>query len=248
MDMLKKIGFFSLFSLISINALADTLNKNKVEAQFAKLFGEKPAITEINPTPIPDLYEVTIGAEVFYITKDENYIFYGHLINVKDAQPKSLTEQKSNEIRAKIINAFDTKNMLIFKPKGPIKHSITVFTDIDCGYCRQFHKEVPSLNAKGIEVRYIFFPRTGLGGPSFKKAVAVLCAANPQEAFTKAILDEEIPSQENCATAENIVTEDLKLVDKLGVRATPVIILKNGEMIPGYVPEKALLERLEQKK
>lgn len=246
--MLKKIGFFSLLSFVWINALADIPNKNKVEAQFAKLFGEKPVITEITPSPIPDLYEVTIGPEVFYITKNEHYILYGHLINVEGEQPKSLTEQKSNQIRAKIINAFDTKNMLIFKPKGPIKHTITVFTDIDCGYCRQFHKEVPSLNAKGIEVRYIFFPRTGLGGPSFKKAVAVLCSANPQEAFTKAILDEALPSQQNCTNAENIVTVDLKLVDQLGIRATPVIILNNGEMIPGYVPEKTLIERLEQKK
>lgn len=246
--MLKKIGLLSLLSFVSVNAFADTLNKTKVEAQFAKLFGEKPAITEITPTPIPNLYEVTIGAEVFYITKDENYILYGHLIDVKGEKPKSLTEEKTNEIRAKLINAFDTKNMLIFKPKGPVKHTITVFTDIDCGYCRQFHKEVPSLNAKGVEVRYIFFPRTGLGSPSFKKAVAVLCSANPQEAYTKATLDEEIPSKQNCTDAENIVKADLQLVDKLGVRATPVIILNNGEMIPGYVPEKALMERLEQKK
>ena len=136
---------------------------------------------------------------------------------------------------AKALAAASESNMIVFGPANA-KMTVTVFTDIDCGYCRKLHGEIDGYLAEGIKVRYLFFPRSGVGTPSFDKAISVWCADDRKAALTDAKAGKSIPDKK----CDNPVKEQMELGEKLGVSGTPAIILESGEMVPGYVPPKRL--------
>jgi thiol:disulfide interchange protein DsbC len=131
--------------------------------------------------------------------------------------------------------------MIIFEPKKT-RHTITVFTDIDCGYCRKLQKDIPELLNDGIRVRYMLYPRAGIGSSSYQKAVAVWCADDRRAALAAAKADKKI-DMKSCV---NPIAEQMKLADSLGMRGTPFIVFDNGQTQPGYVPAKQMAQLLDQ--
>ena len=198
-------------------------------------------IGDINPTPAAGLYEVMAGQRIIYVTEDGRYLVQGSLIDLKEK--KNLTEPRLNGIKANAVAAVGEDNMVIFGPEDA-KHTITVFTDIDCGYCRKLHSEMAGYNDEGIRIRYLFYPRAGLNSSSYRKAVTVWCSDDRKDAMTQSksgvTLDEK-----DCV---NPVSNHLELGEQLGVSGTPAMVLESGEMIPGYVPPKRLSALLEKKK
>ncbi|MCK5521663.1 MAG: DsbC family protein [Thiomargarita sp.] len=202
----------------------------------------------ITPAPIADLYEVATGEDMFYITADGRYIMMGNIIDLSTRQ--NLTQQRQealrqarNPIRQKAIDAVSEKDMVIFAPEKETKYTVNVFTDVSCGYCVKFHKEVPELNKAGVKVRYFAFPRAGVGSESYKKMVSIWCAKDRQTAMTDAKARRKVEE----ATCNNPIESQYKLGQKLGINGTPALILSNGELVPGYLPAKRLISILEKK-
>jgi len=218
----------------------DASGVQKVRQNLAEML---PGLTlgDINPTPAAGLYEVMVGQRIIYVTEDGRYLVQGSLIDLKEK--KNLTEPRLNSIKASAVAAVGEDNMVIFGPQDA-KHTITVFTDIDCGYCRKLHSEMAGYNDEGIRIRYLFYPRAGLNSSSYRKAVTVWCSDDRKDAMTQSksgvTLDEK-----SCA---NPVSNHLELGEQLGVSGTPAMVLESGEMIPGYVPPKRLSALLEKKK
>jgi thiol:disulfide interchange protein DsbC len=195
-------------------------------------------IDKITPTPVDGVSEVLMGPSVFYVTNDGMYLFQGNLIDIRTRE--NLTEERRKGIRLAAINDFGEDRMIIFPASKP-RHTITVFTDIDCGYCRKLHKEIAQYNDRGITVRYLMYPRSGPNSRSFEKAVAVWCEEDRQQALTDAKAGKELPK----ADCDNPVREEYELGGLIGIRGTPAIILEDGEMLPGYVPAERLAKSLE---
>ena len=115
------------------------------------------------------------------------------------------------------------KIVIVFSPaEGPVEHTITIFTDIDCGYCRQFHREIEQVTALGIEVHYLFYPRTGPDTDSWFKAERVWCAEDRNSALTSAKLGGHVP-EATCVA--NPVATHYDIGNKVGVTGTPVATL-----------------------
>jgi thiol:disulfide interchange protein DsbC len=133
--------------------------------------------------------------------------------------------------------------MIIFKPKIS-KYTVTIFTDIDCGYCRKLHSEIDQYLAQGITIQYLFFPRAGKGSDSYNKAISVWCAADRNEALTLAKKDQKLPTK----TCENPIDKHMQLAADFDVKGTPMIISENGNVYPGYLPANQLVEALESEK
>jgi thiol:disulfide interchange protein DsbC len=106
------------------------------------------------------------------------------------------------------------------------------------------HSQIADYNKEGIKIRYLWFPREGVGSEAFDKAVAVSCADNRQEAMTRAKRGEKVESK----PCDNPVQAQYELGQKLGVRGTPSMILESGEMLPGYVPPTQLAQMLAEDK
>jgi thiol:disulfide interchange protein DsbC len=204
----------------------------QVRQGVSKLFSEQE-VSSINPSPIPGLYEVMVGPKLFYVSADGKYLLNGNLYDINSR--KDLTTPKMAKVKAQMIEKVGEENMVIFAP-DKYQHTVTVFTDIDCGYCRKLHNEIQQYNDNGIRVRYLMYPRAGIGSPSYQKAVNVLCAKDRNDAMTRAKAGEEIEEKQ----CENSVVQHYKLGQALGVNGTPAIFLENGELVPGYVPAKRL--------
>jgi len=171
----------------------------------AKLPGAKP--DDVNPSPIPGLYEVTMGGVIVYVSSDGKHLLSGNVYDL-DTQV-NLTAARRNAARAKALAAVKDDQMIVFGPANS-KMTVTIFTDIDCGYCRRFHSQIAEISKAGVRVRYMMFPRTGPGTESWRKAESVWCAKDRRDALTRAKKGEELKTK-SCADAESIK-------DAVGVR------------------------------
>ena len=200
-------------------------------------------IEDVRISPVSGVYEITRDSNVSYVSSDGRYAIVGDMIDLdSDA---NLSENRRRGIRQRILETVPESEMLVFSPKDP-KYTITVFTDIDCGYCRKLHTQMAEYNRLGIRVRYLFFPRSGPDTESWHKAEAVWCASNRNDALTKAKNGESLP-EKRCG-AERIVARDFELGQKVGVDGTPSIFLSTGEMLPGYAPPSKLVQYLKNGK
>lgn len=211
----------------------------QVEAALERLFPGSKA-DSIRPSPVAGLYEVTFDTQIYYMTPDGRYVLVGDVV---DAQTRTnLTEPRRNEIRAAAIEEVGEDQMVIFGT-DKAAHTITVFTDIDCGYCRKLHSQIDKYGEKSIRVRYLFFPRAGPGSSSFQKAISVWCSEDRNAALTEAKSGKNPPPK----TCENPVARHYALGNRIGVRGTPAIVLEDGELVPGYVSPTRLAKLLESK-
>lgn len=224
---------------ISNGVLADPGKHDAIEKSIKRAL---PNVVpdQINPTPIDGISEVLVGPSVLYITNDGKYLFQGSLIDM--ATRTNLSEERRKDVRIAAINDFGEDRMIIFPAEKP-RHTITVFTDIDCGYCRKLHNEIDKYNDKGITVRYLMFPRSGPNSPSYDKAVSVWCEKDRRQALTDAKAGKALPK----ASCENPIKEEYELGSMIGIRGTPAIILEDGEMLPGYIPADRLAKALNTK-
>lgn len=195
---------------------------------------------DISKSPLKGLYQVTVGPNVAYVSADGRYLLQGELYDLKTKQ--NLTEKVRAKERVGLLAGIRPDQEIVYKPKnGKVKHTITVFTDIDCGYCREFHSHINTVTALGIEVRYLSFPRTGPNTSSWTKAEQVWCAKDRKAALTRAKLGAN-PSGKVCAN--NPVGEDYDLGHQLGVTGTPAIFASNGELLGGYLSPSELAKSL----
>jgi len=177
-----------------------------------------------------------------YVTADGKYAFTGDLVEL--ASNSNLTEQHRRELRVKAIDAFPESEMLIFGPKDS-KYTVTVFTDVDCPYCRKLHSQIGVYNRLGIRVRYLLYPRTGPNTEAWTKAEQVWCSPDRNAALTRAKLGEQLQAK---PCANNPVARSYALGQDLALEGTPAIVMTNGEMLPGYVPPDVLAAHLKDGK
>jgi thiol:disulfide interchange protein DsbC len=212
--------------------------KDPRAALAAKIPGGAKA-EELHASPIAGIYELARGTEIAYVSEDGKYAIAGDLYEL--GTDKNLTENTRRAERSKLLASVPESQMVVFSPKDP-KYTISVFTDVDCTYCRKLHSQIAEYNRLGIKVRYLFFPRSGPNTESWARAEAVWCASNRGEALTRAKQGEEIIKPKSCSSTP--VAREYQLGEDVGVRGTPAIVLENGEMLPGYLPPAQLAAHL----
>ena len=210
---------------------------NKVKAQMEKAM---PGVQfeSVVATPIDGLYEVVLNGQLIYLTEDARYMVHGDIYDRETT--KNLTEVAKGKLRVGMVKTITDANSIVFGPKKA-KHTLNVFTDTSCGYCRKLHTEVPKLNEKGIKVRYLLFPRAGLQSASYNELQSVWCSDNQQDALTKAKSGQHIPEKK----CPNPIEEHMSLANSLGLRGTPFMVTNSGYVINGYLPADELIKTLD---
>ena len=195
-------------------------------------------IDSIAESKIPNFYQVVLQGQVVYVSADGKYLIQGSVFDI--ANKTDLTESARAGIRRSALAAVGPEQRIIFPAKDP-KYTVTVFTDIDCGYCRRMHSEMADYNERGITVEYLFFPRAGVGSESYDKAVSVWCASDRNKAMDEAKAGTE-PKKKTC---DNPVAHDYELGQKIAVTGTPAVFTSEGMQLGGYLPPDQLLLRLQ---
>ena len=237
MQKVIKVLIVSLFGLVLSDVNAD---EAAIRQAMTKSM-PSVKVDSVKPAVVKGLFEVVVGANIYYVSEAGKYLLQGRLVDV--AARKDLTEEKLNVTRKLSIEKMGQANMIVFKPKIT-KYTVTIFTDIDCGYCRKLHSEIDQYLAQGITIQYLFFPRAGKGSDSYNKAVSVWCAEDRNAALTAAKKDQKLPEK----TCDNPIDKHMQLAAEFDVKGTPMIISENGNVYPGYLPAKQLVEALENEK
>jgi thiol:disulfide interchange protein DsbC len=206
-----------------------------------KLLPPGSKITDLRPAPIPGLYEFSQGADLSYLTADGKFFIDGNIYDMATRQ--NLSETRRAQERVALIAALPESQMVIFSPDNP-RYTITVFTDVDCQYCRKLHSEIAEINKLGVRVRYVFFPRTGPGTESWHKAEAVWCSPNRNDALTRAKLGFPVDTSKICASTP--VDREYNLGLNIGVRGTPAIVTESGDLLSGYLPAHELVQKIKE--
>jgi thiol:disulfide interchange protein DsbC len=204
----------------------------------SQLDGAQP--DDVSRTPIPDLYEVTMGGLIAYVSADGKYLITGSIYDL--ASQTNLTASRRNAARSKALAALPETEMITFSPTDP-SMTVTVFTDVDCGYCRKFHSQIKAINKAGVKVRYMMFPRTGPGTASWRQAEAVWCASDRKTALTRAKRGEQLDGGK-CDVSS--IKKQYELGVDLGVEGTPAIFTSSGEYIGGYLTPEQLVKTVRE--
>lgn len=209
-----------------------------VKAVTAKL-PDLPVLAVVK-TPLAEMVSLELeGGQTIYATLDGKYILSGDLYQL-DPEVVNLAEGRRSLRRAELMAKVPAEELVVFSPEGETKTFINVFTDVDCGYCRKLHQEVPELNARGIEVRYLAYPRAGFNTPTYDKIVSAWCAKDRQTAITTLKQGDDIPARQ----CENPVESHYQLGQQVGVTGTPAIVSASGMLLPGYMPADKLADAI----
>jgi thiol:disulfide interchange protein DsbC len=242
-----KISALMLVGLCACGALAHAQPAAQAaaadpRAALLKLLPAGAKLDDLRPSPLAGIYEYDQGAEVSYLTADGKYFIDGNVYDMGTRE--NLTEQQRTKARLTMINAVPESEMVIFSPKNP-QYTITVFTDVDCQYCRKLHSQMAELNKLGIRVRYMFYPRTGPNTESWRKAEAVWCSADRNAALTSAKAGAAVDTSKTCGPTP--VAREYALGQSIGVQGTPAIVTEGGDYINGYMPPQDLVKELKDR-
>ena len=226
-----------LLFAVPASAQGNSAGLQKVRDTVSERFAEIDP-QEIFESPIEGWYTIRKGAIIVYISADGRYLLQGDMIDLQDNS--NLTEQARNDARVVMLSAVPDEDLIIFSP-DKVQHSVSIFTDIDCTFCRRLHSQIDDYMDQGIEIRYFLYPRNGPTSPSWAKAENVWCADDRNEALTLAKLDKEYPTH-TCDSS--IVSNHYLIGQDVGLRGTPAIVLDDGTLFSGYLPPAQLKEAI----
>ena len=193
---------------------------------------------DVSKSPVDGWYTVQKGSIVAYISEDGRYLLQGDLIDL-DMQV-NLSEVSRSDARRELIASLQDEQTILFTPSD-VKHSVTVFTDIDCSFCRKLHAQIDGYLERGIEVRYVLYPRNGPASRAWSTSEDVGCSRDRGEALTAAKLDRKFQTSKCDAS---MVSTHYMLGQDIGLSGTPAIVFEDGTLIGGYLQPAALEVRL----
>lgn len=235
-------GRFEVSELPSLTDVVVAANR-----PLTKLLRQRIGSSEIDgveETDIDDVWQVQIGNRFIYLLDGGKYALTGDLINLEDGL--NLTERARRIDVITLLASFDDKELIVFPAAGNTRATLDVFTDTSCPFCQKLHGEIGELQAAGITVRYIPYPRGGSRGPGYETLKSVWCAENRQQAMTDAKNQKTdgLPPG-NCARAA-IVDRGYQAGNRIGIGGTPALFTEDGEKIEGYRPHQELISILLQ--
>ena len=223
-----------LFTWMGLAQATDVNMKSKLEAVIPNI-----EIESVQPFANTGLYETIISGEIVYFSEDARYVFQGDVIEISTGE--NVTENKRVNMREEVLASLDGAEMIVYEPEK-VEYTLTVFTDIDCGYCRKLHHQMDEYTDLGIRIRYMAYPRAGIDSDAYNKAEDVWCAKDRQQAMTDAKNGKIVNSPE----CDSPVKTHFELGRKLGVNGTPSLLLENGQILPGYIAPKRLKKILNE--
>ena len=231
---MKRSLIMLLLAALSMVAVTGSADELVLTEQLKKVLPQNADISDVQPTAVPGVYEVTVGSRTFYAHSNGEFLLVGEMFDLN--RNVNLADERRGDRMQDALAAIPESRMIVMGPENP-KRVMTVFTDVDCAYCRKLHRDVPALNEAGLQVRYLMFPRAGLGSKSYQTSVSVWCSEDRVDAITRAKLGQAIEPK----TCENPVAEHYKLGQDIGISGTPTLVMDDGRIVPGYLPPQALL-------
>ncbi len=221
----------------AVKPTAGTPDARAVEA--IRRLNAQVKIDHVGAAPMPGFREVLVAGQTLYISDDGRYLLQGNLYD--NSTKTDLSQVSLARLRRELLKTVPVSDRIVFAPPNP-RYTLSVFTDIECGYCQKLHSEIAEYNRQGIAIQYLAFPRMGLASADHKKMIAVWCATDRKKALTEAKAGRTIPMKD----CTNPVTMHYDLGQRMGLTGTPMLINSDGSQLPGYMPPAELRAALDK--
>jgi len=232
-----KLLMYSLI-LFSLTTYSDEL---LIKEKISGILPPGTQIEKIEESSFPNIYKVYYGdIQPLYVSKSGKYFLYGDMFEINSSEIINLTALDIKKQRISLMKEINQDELISFSSDDEI-YSVTVFTDVDCGYCRKLHNEIKAYNKLGISINYAAFPRSGIGTEAFTKMVGAWCSTNPKQSITY-LKDGKKLDLNFCDSQP--VSKHYAIGKKIGITGTPAIISSEGELFPGYYSPQDLLDKL----
>ena len=234
-------NFFLVFAFIAFGIFAEKDDMQDLTNKINLILPDGIKVQDISFSDERNLYVINVGdIQPIYMLPDGEHIILGDIFNISEGEAQSTTEKDKDIFRKNKLNTSNLETIDFLAKKE--KYSLTVFTDVDCGYCRKFHNEIGQYNNLGISIKYLAFPRAGIDSESYTKMVSAWCSDQADLSITLLKDNKSIPSN----SCENSVAEQFELGRTLGITGTPALITQSGKLLPGYLPAQELLMLLQK--
>ena len=234
-------NLFLVFAFITFDIFAEKDDMQDLTNKINLILPDGIKVQDISFSDERNLYVINVGdIQPIYMLPDGEHIILGDIFNISEGEAQSTTEKDKDIFRKNKLNTSNLETIDFLAKKE--KYSLTVFTDVDCGYCRKFHNEIDQYNNLGISIKYLAFPRAGIDSESYTKMVSAWCSDQADLSITLLKDNKSIPSN----SCENSVAEQFELGRTLGITGTPALITQSGKLLPGYVPAQELLMLLQK--
>jgi thiol:disulfide interchange protein DsbC len=220
---------------------ARTGDANERARQAIKTLNPQITVDYVGAAPLPGFREVIAGGQLLYVSDDGRYLMQGAVLDLQSQQDLMQSSPALMKHRVELLKTVPQSERIVFAPPNT-KYTVSVFTDIECGYCRKLHGEIAELNKLGVAVEYLAFPRMGLGSKDHKDMISVWCSSDRKRALTDAKAGKPIPAKD----CKNPVTMEYDLGQRIGVTGTPAIYAPDGTQLGGYLPPQALRAKLDE--
>ena len=234
-------NLFLVFAFIAFGIFAEKDDMQDLTNKINLILPDGIKVQNISFSDERNLYVINVGdIQPIYMLPDGEHVILGDIFNISEGEALSTTEKDKDIFRKNKLNTSNLETIDFLAKKE--KYSLTVFTDVDCGYCRKFHNEIDQYNNLGISIKYLAFPRAGIDSESYTKMVSAWCSDRADISITLLKDNKSIPSN----SCENSVAEQFELGRTLGITGTPALITQSGKLLPGYVPAQELLMLLQK--
>lgn len=198
-----------------LNHLAMALKKYQIDAKSVSLLS-------------PHLAEIETGSDIIYITTDGKHILAGSVIEVRNGKGVNLKNERTAKDIMKLVDDGNAITYAAAKEKA----QIVVFTDISCGYCRKLHAEIPALNAMGITVHYLAYPRNGSPSAVATEMQKAWCSKSPQKALSSLFDGQPLPASKGKCKGTEVQT-GYDFGQSQSFTGTPMLLL-GSDLEPGF--------------
>ena len=202
----------------------------------------KIQIDYIGAAALPGFREAIVGGQVVLVSDDGKYLVQGSVLDIGAQKELTQSSPALSKYRQGLLQSIKTSERIVFAPPNA-KYTVSVFTDIECGYCRKLHSEIAEYNRRGIAIEYLAFPRMGLGSPDHKSMISVWCATDRKLALTDAKNGKPVPDRQCKSTP---VDMEYHVGQRLGISGTPAIFAADGTQLGGYLPADKMREALDK--
>lgn len=217
-------------------ALAASAGEAEIRKNLAAQIPQFAKIDEVSKAPMPGLYEVRINStEIYYTDEQGNYLLQGSLFDVKAR--KNLTEERTDKLTAIDFDKLPVKDA--FKiVRGNGKRQLAVFEDPNCGYCKQFERELATVD--NVTIHLFLYPV--LGPDSVVKSRNIWCAKDKAKAWSDWMTKGTMPAVAECDTAA--LQRNREFGQRYNITGTPTLIFTNGTRTPGAIPAAQVEKQL----
>jgi thiol:disulfide interchange protein DsbC len=183
-------------------------------------------VDEVSRTPMPGLYEIRVGTDIFYSDAEGNYVIQGQLIDTR--AKRNITEERQEKLLAIAFDALPLKDAFTFV-RGNGKRKVAIFEDPNCGYCKRFERELQKVD--NVTVHVFLYPI--LGPDSTEKSRNIWCAKDKSKAWLDWMVRDQVPASASCDAAA--LARNVEFGKKHRISGTPTLIMADGTRVPGAV-------------